>query len=47
LSIFSYRVNAKNQKAMATEKEEKYKPGKTPLPYLQVFVIIFFLRGED
>jgi hypothetical protein len=37
----------KESKAMATEKEEKHKPGKIPLSYLQVFVIIFFLREEN
>jgi len=31
LSYFSYRANLKNQKDIATEKEEKHKPGKLSL----------------
>ena len=34
LSFFSYRVNLKNQKDIATEKEDRHKPGKIPLSYL-------------
>jgi len=32
--FFTYRVNAKNQKNIVTEKEEKHKPGKLLLSYL-------------
>jgi hypothetical protein len=32
--FFSYRTNTKNQKDIATEKEEKHKPGKLPLSFL-------------
>jgi len=34
LSFFSYRANIKNQKDIATEKEDKHKPGKLLLYYL-------------
>jgi len=34
--FFSYRVNIENQRDKATEKEDKHKPGKLPLPCLLV-----------
>jgi len=44
--FFSYRVNAKNQKAIATEKEEKHKPGKIPLSYLPGVCDYLFFTGR-
>ena len=40
--FFSYRVNAKNQKDIVTEKEDK----KFPL-FFSHLLFILFLRGED
>jgi len=40
--FFSYRANAKNQKDIATEKEDK----KFPL-FFPHLLFILFLRGED
>jgi len=42
LSFFSYRANIKNQKDIATEKEDK----KFPL-FFSLLLFIFFLREED
>jgi len=47
LIFFSYRANAKNQKDIATEKENKHKPGKLPLSYLPGVCDYLFFRGED
>jgi len=47
LSFFSYRADIKNQKDIATEKEDKHKPGKLPLSYLPGVCDYFFLREED
>ena len=46
LSFFSYRANLKNQKDIATEKEEKHKPGKLPLSYLPGVCDYLFFTGR-
>jgi len=45
--FFSYRVNAKNQKDIATEKEDEYKPGKLSLSYLPGVCNYLLFREED
>jgi len=46
LSFFSYRTNLKNQKDIATEKEEKHKPGKLPLLCLPGVCDYLFFTGK-
>ena len=44
--FFSYRANARNQKDVATEKEEKHKPGKLPLSCLPGVCDYLFYTGR-
>jgi len=46
LSFFSYRANLKNQKDIATEKEDRHKPGKLPLPCLPGVCDYLFFYGK-
>jgi len=46
LSFFSYRANLKNQRDIATEKENKHKPGKLPLSYLPGVCAYLFFTGR-
>jgi len=44
--FFTYRANAKNQKDIATEKEDEHKPGKLPLSFLPGVCDYLFFTGR-
>jgi len=45
--FFTHRANIKNQKDVATEKEDEHKPGKLSLFHLPGVCNYLFFREED